>query len=121
MIFNILVAAMALFAIAQNPQADDCKIIRDEIVEGVRYVSAIPREKVCSRQIDIEIKDDVIQKVVFTRGCQGNGKGIGALIKGMTIDEAISRLDGITCGNRGTSCPDQLACVLKAVRQSSEQ
>ena len=53
MIFNILVAAMALFAIAQNPQADDCKIIRDEIVEGVRYVSAIPSEKVCSRQIDI--------------------------------------------------------------------
>ena len=91
---------MALFAIAQNPQADDCKIIRDEIVEGVRYVSAIPSEKVCSRQIDIEIKDDVIQKVVYTRGCQGNGKGIGALIKGMTVDEAISRLDGITCGNR---------------------
>lgn len=111
---------MALFTIAQNPQADDFQIVRDEVVDGVRYVTALPSAKVCSSQIDIEIKDDVIQKVVYTRGCQGNGRGIGALIKGMTVDEAISRLDGITCGNRGTSCPDQLAKVLKALKRSSD-
>ncbi|MGN0189536.1 MAG: TIGR03905 family TSCPD domain-containing protein [Candidatus Cryptobacteroides sp.] len=82
-------------------------------------MTAIPSAKVCSSQIDIEIKEDVIQKVVYTRGCQGNGRGIGALIKGMTVDEAISRLDGINCGNRGTSCPDQLAKILKVVRSTA--
>ena len=91
------------------------KIIKDEVKDGVRYVVAQPSEKVCSKQIDIEIKDGIIQKVVYTRGCEGNAKGIGALIKGMTVEEAIKRLDGITCGKRGTSCPDQLAQVLKAL------
>lgn len=119
MLFNILVSVMTLFTIAQNPQVDDIQIVRDEVVDGVRYVTALPSAKVCSRQIDIEIKDEIIQKVVYTRGCEGNAKGIGALIKGMTIDEAISRLEGITCGSRGTSCPDQLARVLKEVRKSS--
>ena len=58
----------------------------------------------------------MILKVVYTRGCEGNAKGIGALIKDMTVEEAIRRLDGITCGKRGTSCPDQLARVLKAIQ-----
>ncbi len=100
----------------QETMTPEYKIIRDETVDGVRYVSAVPSEKVCSKQIDIEIKDGVIQKVVYTRGCEGNAKGIGALIKDMTVDEAVSRLEGITCGKRGTSCPDQLARVLKAIR-----
>ena len=95
---------------------DDYKIIKDEVVDGVRYVVASPSATVCSKQIDIEIKDGVIQKVVYTRGCEGNAKGIGALIKDMTVEEAIKRLEGITCGKRGTSCPDQLAKVLKALK-----
>ncbi|MBQ3245834.1 MAG: TIGR03905 family TSCPD domain-containing protein [Bacteroidales bacterium] len=96
--------------------ADDYRIISDEVRDGVRYVSAAPSAKVCSKQIDIEIRDGVILKVVYTRGCEGNAKGIGALIKDMTVEEAIRRLDGITCGKRGTSCPDQLARVLKAIQ-----
>ena len=94
---------------------DDYRIITDEVKDGVRYVTAAPSAKVCSKQIDIVIKDGIIQKVVYTRGCDGNAKGIGALIKDMTVEEAIKRLDGITCGKSGTSCPDQLARILKSL------
>ena len=55
----------------------------------------------------------MVDSVVYTRGCNGNAKGIGALIKGMKVDEAIRRLKGIDCAGRGTSCPDQLATALK--------
>ena len=95
---------------------DDHRIISDEMKDGVRYVTAAPSAKVCSKQIDIVIKDGIIQKVVYTRGCDGNAKGIGALIKDMTVEEAIRRLEGITCGKRGTSCPDQLARILKSLK-----
>ena len=64
---------------------------------------------VCSSAIDIELKDGVIDSVQFTGGCNGNLQGIGALVKGMTPEEAISRLKGIRCGFKATSCPDQLA------------
>ena len=94
---------------------DDYQIVSDKVEDGIRYVVATPSAKVCSKQIDIEIKGDVIQSVVYTRGCEGNAKGIGALIKDMTVEEAIRRLEGINCGKRGTSCPDQLAKVLKAL------
>ena len=94
---------------------DDYKIVSDEVVDGIRYIVATPSAKVCSKQIDIQIEGNVIQSVVYTRGCEGNAKGIGALIKDMTVEEAIRRLEGINCGKRGTSCPDQLAKVLKAL------
>lgn len=99
----------------QESLVDDYKVIKDEVVDGVRVVVATPSAKVCSKQIDIEIRDGVIEKVVYTKGCEGNAKGIGALIKGMTVEEAIRRLDGINCGKRGTSCPDQLARILKSL------
>lgn len=67
----------------------------------------------CSTSIDIELKDGVIETVVFTGGCHGNLQGISALVKGMTPEEAISRLKGIRCGFKSTSCPDQLACALE--------
>lgn len=95
---------------------DDYQIICDEVKDGVRYIVVVPSAKVCSKKIEIEIIGDTIMKVVYTRGCEGNAKGIGALIKGMSIDEAIRRLEGITCGKRGTSCPDQLSKVLKSIR-----
>lgn len=100
----------------QQVKIEEFKIVKDEIVDGVRVVCATPSEKVCSKQIDIKIKDGIIQEVKFTRGCPGNALGIGALIKDMTVEEAVKRLDGIQCGNRGTSCPDQLANVLKALK-----
>ncbi len=116
----ILAFSLMFLGIAANAQdpsiVDDYKIIKDEVVNGVRHITATPSAKVCSKQIDIDIKDGIIRKVVYTRGCDGNAKGLGALLKGMTVQEAIKRLDGITCGNRGTSCPDQLAKVLKTLK-----
>ena len=105
----------AVNPVKQEVMADDYKIIKDEIVDGVRYVTASPSAMVCSKQIDIQIKDGIIQSVVYTRGCDGNAKGIGALIKDMSVEEAIRRLEGITCGKRPTSCPDQLAKILKSL------
>lgn len=69
----------------------------------------------CSTSIDIELKDGVIDSVIFTGGCHGNHQGIGALVKGMSPEEAISRLKGIRCGFKSTSCPDQLARALETM------
>jgi len=77
----------------------------------------VPRG-VCSRLIEIDVEDDVIKSCRFIGGCHGNTQGISALVKGMDVNEAIAKLDGIDCGGRGTSCPDQLAKALKAVQNS---
>ena len=66
----------------------------------------------CSRYIDFDLEDGMIKNVVFTGGCNGNLKGVGALVEGMEATEAIKRLAGITCGMKTTSCPDQLAKAL---------
>ena len=68
---------------------------------------------VCSRQIDVEIEDDVIKAVKYHGGCSGNTQGVAALVVGMTPEEAIRRLKGIRCGFKSTSCPDQLAQALE--------
>ena len=67
---------------------------------------------VCSRKIDLEIEDGIILSAKFSGGCAGNTQGVAALIKGMSVDEAIERLSGIRCGFKNTSCPDQLAQAL---------
>ena len=72
----------------------------------------------CSQQIDIELKDGVIDSVKFTGGCNGNLQGVSALVKGMKPEEAISKLKGIRCGMKPTSCPDQLALALEEMIQS---
>ena len=68
----------------------------------------------CSQYIDFDLEDGIIKNVVFTGGCNGNLKGIGALVEGMPATEAIKRLTGIRCGFKATSCPDQLAKGLEA-------
>lgn len=68
---------------------------------------------VCSRAIYLEMDGDIIKEVKFDGGCSGNTQGVAALVKGMTASEAISRLSGIKCGFKNTSCPDQLALALK--------
>ena len=75
---------------------------------------------VCSRQITIEYDEDTktLGDVSFVGGCNGNLKGIGALVKGMKIDDVIDRLEGTDCRGRGTSCPDQLAEALKSILQN---
>ncbi len=116
----ILLAAVLLAAATVSAQ----KIEKDVLgADGLRSVTVTP-DNVCSKQIDITLKGDVIESVRYTRGCEGNAKGVGALIKGMTIDEAIKRLDGITCkGSKTgkTSCPDQLAGALKQIKKSKPQ
>ncbi len=72
---------------------------------------------VCSRQMDIDYEDNKIVSVKVTGGCNGNLKGIGSLLVGMDIDEAIKRLEGITCGMKPTSCPDQIAQALKTIQK----
>ena len=69
----------------------------------------------CSQVISLDIDGDVVTNVKFLGGCNGNLKAIPVLVDGMTVDEIESRLKGITCGHRPTSCPDQLA---KAVREA---
>ena len=71
---------------------------------------------VCSRQIQLSVEGDTIEKVRFTGGCAGNTQGVAALVAGMTLDDAIARLEGIRCGFKSTSCPDQLAKALKAYK-----
>ena len=67
----------------------------------------------CSKQIIIKLEDDIIQDIEFIGGCNGNLQGIGQLAKGMKIDDIIQKLEGIRCGSKTTSCPDQLALGLK--------
>lgn len=69
----------------------------------------------CSRQINISVEDGIIKEVSFIGGCNGNLKGISALVKGMKVEEAIEKLEGIRCGFKPTSCPDQLAQALKSL------
>jgi len=67
----------------------------------------------CSRRIEIDVNDGIVEKVEYIGGCSGNTQGVAALVKGMSVDEAIARLEGIRCGFKSTSCPDQLAKALK--------
>jgi len=74
---------------------------------------------VCSTEIQIDVQDNIIKSVAFIGGCNGNLQGISALVKDMPVDEAISRLKGIRCGFKSTSCPDQLARALEMTKQNS--
>ncbi len=79
---------------------------------GIDILQIAP-QNVCSKLMQLKIKDNVILDAEFVGGCSGNLGGIKILIIGLTVDEVIKKLTGIPCGNRGTSCPDQLALGLK--------
>lgn len=72
----------------------------------------------CSREISFDVVDRKLTNVHFLGGCNGNLQGIGRLVEGMDIDEAIARMEGIQCGPRPTSCPDQLARALKQYKET---
>ncbi|MDR2023163.1 TIGR03905 family TSCPD domain-containing protein [Lacrimispora indolis] len=72
---------------------------------------------VCSREINFEVEDNKLVQVQFVGGCSGNTQGVSRLVEGMDVDEAIRRLEGIQCGYRPTSCPDQLAEALKQYKE----
>jgi len=71
----------------------------------------------CSRKILFEVEDGKVHNVQFISGCSGNTQGIARLAEGMDVDELISRLQGIRCGSKPTSCPDQLAKALLAAKE----
>lgn len=71
---------------------------------------------VCSSKIDFAVEDNVVKNVQFTGGCNGNLKAVSALVEGLSVDEVISRVEGITCGLKSTSCCDQFAQALKQVK-----
>ena len=73
----------------------------------------------CSRQILFDIQDGKVHNVQFVSGCDGNTKGVAALVEGMDVDEVIARLKGIRCGMKATSCPDQLARALEQAKESA--
>lgn len=74
---------------------------------------------VCAMQIDIEVEDGIVQDVAFTGGCNGNGKGIASLARGRKVEEVIDALAGTRCGNKQTSCPDQLAVALRQIAEGA--
>ena len=75
---------------------------------------------VCSRQIDLELEGNVIRSVTFLGGCHGNLQGLSKLLQGMTAEDAVSKLKGIRCGNKATSCPDQLSHALELALQQEQ-
>lgn len=74
---------------------------------------------VCSQMMDIEVEDNKLVSLKVMGGCSGNLQGISKLVEGMDIDEVISRLEGIRCGFKNTSCPDQLAKALKKYKEEA--
>ena len=90
------------------------KIVNDTFNCGIRTIVAKP-EGVCSQMVELKIFGDEILEVSFYGGCSGNLKGIAALAKGHRISDVRQRLAGIRCGNKITSCPDQLAQILNAI------
>ena len=71
---------------------------------------------ICARSITINVENGMVTDVQFVGGCNGNLKGIGSLVRGMRVEDVIERLEGITCGPKSTSCPDQLANALQAMQ-----
>lgn len=71
---------------------------------------------VCSQRMIFDIEDGVVKSLKVIGGCNGNLQGISKLVEGLTVDEVIKRLEGIRCGMKPTSCPDQIAKALKEVK-----
>ncbi len=71
----------------------------------------------CSREVSFEVNDGIVSKVRFTGGCNGNLKGIASLVEGMKVEDVISKLEGIRCGFKNTSCPDQLSKALSKISE----
>jgi uncharacterized protein (TIGR03905 family) len=76
--------------------------------------------KTCARAIDFEVENDIVTSCEFIGGCMGNTQGVARLVVGRKVDDVIQTLEGINCGSRGTSCPDQLAKALKEYKANQQ-
>lgn len=72
---------------------------------------------VCSRQYEITVSDGKIDRILFVGGCDGNLKGIASLLQGMDVEDAAQRMSGLRCGDKQTSCPDQIARALREMQK----
>ena len=75
----------------------------------------------CSQQIDLDINGDIVSNVSFLGGCNGNTKAVAALVEGLTVDQIVSKIGGMQCGFRGTSCPDQLSIAVQEAYAKSQE
>lgn len=91
----------------------DVTLLNDITKDGVRQIFVQTNDEVCSQNIFVAVKNGIIEDAGFVGGCPGNTKGVAILVKGMKVTDAIAKLEGIKCGNKPTSCPDQLAKALK--------
>ena len=95
-------------------------IVENPIKEGKNILYTYRTQGTCSKRIDLEIQDNVIQSCTFAKGCDGNLQGIAKLVVGHDVDEVIALLSGIQCQN-GTSCPDQLANALRQYKAEASK
>lgn len=116
----LILAFSAILAVvpqhfSAGPTPDDYKIVSDKTEAGIRSIVATPAPLVCCSKISIkvDVKTTKIESLVITGGCPGNGKAVSSLLKGLTVQQALQKIDGIMCGNKGTSCTDQIARILK--------
>lgn len=92
----------------------DVKVLKDETApDGTRVMYVQTCGEVCSQQIAFAVRDGIVLEAGFMGGCSGNTQGVARLVAGMKVEDAVSRLEGIRCGGKLTSCPDQLARALK--------
>lgn len=109
----------AMFAMSPDnitsPTPESFTIDSDKVENGLRIIEATPSRLVCSKKITIVVNSEteIIEDVNYVGGCPGNLQAVKSLLKGLSVDQAIEKLDGILCGRRGTSCTDQLARILK--------
>lgn len=126
-LFNLNSAAESNAAEIQNAASEQKYVVADEYAptvyydktaDGVRTIKAKTCKGVCSQEIHLSIdtKTDTIKTAQVIGGCPGNLLGISKIIVGMKVGDVISKFLGTPCGNRPTSCPDQIARVLKATR-----
>jgi uncharacterized protein (TIGR03905 family) len=108
----IILSAVCLFSCKDSQKINNEKNQKEMITKEITFIP----EGVCSKQIDISVVNDTIRSVQFTKGCPGNTQAVSRLVEGMQIDDAIAKIDGILCGEKGTSCPDQLAKALKSMK-----
>lgn len=94
--------------------------LNNNLIQRIKMKHQYQTQGTCSKLIEIETEvengKEVIKDVRFTGGCNGNLQGIGALVKGMTPEDVVKRLEGLKCGNKPTSCPDQLSKALKEMK-----
>jgi len=108
----IILGCLCLFNCKKSQNTSNELIQKEMITKDITFIP----EGVCSQQMDISVVNDTIRSVKFTKGCPGNTQAVSRLVEGMHIDSAISKLDGILCRDKGTSCPDQLAKALKSLK-----